>query len=125
MRSLSSKRITIGVAITLGAGLAIWFFGWAIWQSFRLWEITTNIEYQNALFVFMALCFVMGIGFTMKHRKVKLERPKKRQVQKQGQNIVDLGPLEARVKDLEDKLADVHSMIGFLTKAKKKEGAQE
>lgn len=120
---MSRKRLAIGLTISLGAVTVTWILGWGIWQSARLWDIVDFIEYQNMMYILVTLIAFMGLGFTLKHRKVPLQRrPRKRVVRKAGQNPVDLEPIEARVKELEEKMADVHAMTNFMKTMKEKEG---
>jgi len=102
----------------------IWFGGWAVWEYFQLWDTMTNTEYENTLFVVMILAFVVGVGLTLKKRKVPVERqgledtkPSKNQAPK-----VDLEPIMTQLKKNSEKLADIHSIMKFLKKVKEKEG---
>jgi len=124
VNSLKARRIMAGVAITFCVVMLIWFGGWAVWKQFKLWDTMTHVEYQNTLYVVMALAVVMGGGLTMRKSKTPLERPETqtKKVKVPAQNPVDLGPINKRLDELDEKVADLHVVLTFLKKGKEKDG---
>jgi len=114
-----------GVAITFALVGLIWFGGWAVWTHFQLWDTMTNVEYENTLYVVIALTVVMAGGLTMRKSKVPETASQIDQHLKQlktAQNPVDLGPINKRVDELADKVADLHVVLTFVKKGKEKAG---
>lgn len=122
-----NKRIILGVCLTVSIIMLVWFGGWAVWTQFQLWETMTNVEYENTLFVVMALSFVMGIGWTWKKRKVPVQRQgleETKPLEKQAPNPEVLQKMVKQLKENSEKLADIHGIMKFLKKVKEKEGAK-
>lgn len=118
-------RIIIGLAITFCVVMLIWFGGWAVWDQFHLWDTMQNVEYENTLFVVIALSFVMGIGLSLKKGKVGIQAPEIEHhmtVQNPVQDPLELGSVNKRLDDMADKVADIHSMMKFLKNVKEKKG---
>lgn len=121
---MKAKRIIGGVAITFCVVMLIWFGGWAVWKHFQLWDTMTHIEYQNTLYVVMALAVVMAGGVTMRKSKTPKKRPERqtKKVELSAQNPVDLGPINKRLDELAEKVADIHMAMKFMTEVKEKNG---
>jgi len=125
VKSLKGKRIIMGVAITFCVVAIIWFGGWAVWTQFQLSDTMTNSEYENTLFVVMALTVIMAGGLTFRKSKVPMQRHEIEHtltVQDPSQNPVDLAPLNKRIDELAEKVADIHSIMKFLKNVKEKKG---
>lgn len=122
---MKGKRIILGLSLTLSLIGLVWFGGWAVWTHFQLWDIMTNVDYENTLFVVIALTFVIGIGLTLKKRKVPVQRQRledTKPLKKEAPNPVDLGPINKRLDEISKKVADIHMTMNFLKNVKEKEG---
>lgn len=119
---MKGKRIIIGLAITLTLTLTIWFVGWLVWNQFKLWDTMQNPEYRNTLYVLMFLTVLMGSGVTLRKSKV-LEKPDAHveKLEVPVQKSVDLGPINKRLDEIAEKVADIHTIMKFLKKVKEKE----
>jgi len=128
VKSLTSKRIAIGIGITFCVVILIWYGGWAVWTQFQLWDTMKNFEYENTLFIVMALVLVMGLGLTMKHRKGLYPRQDVEHsliIENPEPNPYDLEPIKKQLKENAEKLADIHTIMKFLQKAKQKESGDK
>lgn len=113
----------MAVAVIFCVVMLIWFGGWAVWTQFQLWDTMTNVEYQNTLYVVMALTVVMAGGLTLRKSKTPMERPDmNKKVEAPAQNPVDLAPVYKRLDEMEEKVADIYTIMKFLKKGKEKDG---
>ena len=109
------------MAGTILVMLAIWWVGWQVWGWACLWNLMVNTEYQTTLMVLMGLTLLSGVGLSIKKPILKLPKSKARA---KAHDPVDLGPINKRVDELSEKVADMHSMMKFLKNVKEKNGGK-
>lgn len=125
-RKRRAEIFRIGEGLT--ASFVLWFFGWLLYDLVELWQYMTPFEFQNTLFLLMALTVLATYEWARRShaststKKVSLTNRANSQNSQDSTTNPLIEKLQAQLSEVSNKVADLHA---FMQIAKKRQEAEQ